>query len=356
MHALSADAHVFAAELRPPRAELLGHEGMDAWIDTYHAVRRLTREGTYVFLTDSAVGAPEEDNIRHLVTNLGSDAPRSRVVPFLTSKHPLEYCLSYADRAWQQRFPALVVLGGDRTIGPPRCVEHAWRLRSAIRSRQPELLLGGCANPHADAAWQAELLASPDFTGEFFLTQIVSHHHAAEAARFVEALERRGVRTPGMFGVFFYRSAKAATLAMLKEFLPVPVEELTREFAEGATPVDVCARSVRTLLDAGARHFYLSNLPLGRTSETLREILARAGISSQLRAKSLLISRSAPSSSSLPRAKQNLTYSSPVGPKSTPGTQPMRPCPIRNSAIAQERDGDVAPSGGAHEGSIRRNA
>ena len=35
---------------------------MDAWIDTYHAVRRLTREGTYVFLTDSAVGTPEEDN------------------------------------------------------------------------------------------------------------------------------------------------------------------------------------------------------------------------------------------------------------------------------------------------------
>jgi len=97
VQALSAGPHVCAAELRPPRAELMGHEGMDAWIDTYHAVRRLTREGTYVFLTDSAVGAPEEDNIRHLVANLGPDAPRSRVVPFLTSKHPLAYCLSYAD-------------------------------------------------------------------------------------------------------------------------------------------------------------------------------------------------------------------------------------------------------------------
>jgi hypothetical protein len=275
VHALSADPHVFAAELRPPRAELLGHEGMDAWIDTYHAVRRLTREGTYVFLTDSAVGTPEEDNIRHLVANLGPDAPRSRVVPFLTSKHPLEYCLSYADRARQQQFPALVVLGGDRTIGPPRCVEHAWRLRSAIRSRQPDLLLGGWANPHADAAWQAELLASPEFTGEFFLTQIVSHHHAAEVERLVKELERREVRTPGMFGVFFYRSAKPKTLAVLSEFLPVPAEELTREFAGGATPVDVCARTVRTLIDAGARHFYFSNLPLGRTSDTLAQILKR---------------------------------------------------------------------------------
>jgi hypothetical protein len=276
VHALSVDSHVFAAELRPPRAELLGYEGMDAWIDTYHAVRRLTRDGTYVCLTDSAVGTPEEDNIRHLVTNLGPDAPRSRVVPFLTSKHPLEYCLSYADRAWQLQFPALVVLGGDRTLGPPRCVEHAWQLRAAIRSRQPGLLLGGWANPHADPVWQAELLASPDFTGEFFLTQIVSHHHAVRVERFVKELDRREVRTPGMFGVFFYRSAKPKTLALLKEFLPVPVEELTREFADGATPVDVCARTVRTLIDAGARHFYISNLPLGRTSETLAEILRQA--------------------------------------------------------------------------------
>jgi len=277
LHALSADPHVFAAELRPPRAELLGQQGMDAWIDTYHAVRRLTREGTYVYLTDGAVGTPEEDNIRHLVANLGPDAPRSRVVPFLTSKHPLEYCLSYADRAWQQQFPALVVLGGDRTIGPPRCVEHAWQLRSAIRSRQPELLLGGWANPHTDPAWQAELLASPEFTGEFFLTQIVSHHHAAEVERFVRELERRDVRTPGMFGVFFYRSATPKTLAVLREFLPVPVEALTREFGAGATPVEICARTVRTLLAAGARHFYISNLPIGKTSETLRDILTRAG-------------------------------------------------------------------------------
>ena len=30
-------------------------------------------------MTDSAVGAHEEDNLRHLVTNLGSDVPRERV-------------------------------------------------------------------------------------------------------------------------------------------------------------------------------------------------------------------------------------------------------------------------------------
>src|SRR5712692_1438194 len=95
--ALRSGASVFGAELRPPRAELATKEGMDAWIDTYHAVRRLTREGTFVFLTDSAVGSQEEDNLRHLVTNLGNDVPRERIVPFLTSKHPLEYCLSYTE-------------------------------------------------------------------------------------------------------------------------------------------------------------------------------------------------------------------------------------------------------------------
>ena len=269
LDSLTSGASVFAAELRPPRAELLGHEGMDAWIDTYHSVLTLTREGTHVFLTDSAVGTPEEDNLRHLVTNMGPDAPRERVVPFLTSKHPLDYCLSYADRAWQQQFPALVVLGGDRHVGTPRCLEHAWQLRAAIRGRQPELVLGGWANPHADPVWQAGLLASPEFNGEFYLTQVVSHHTAGAVERFIREAERRGVGIPGVFGVFYYRSAKPKTLAMLSEFLPVPIEGLTADFATGLTPSEVCARSIRALRDAGARHFYISNLPLAWAFETL---------------------------------------------------------------------------------------
>src|SRR3954470_18382513 len=164
--ALRSQASVIAAELRPPRAELATHEGMDAWIDTYHAVTRLTRQGTYVFLTDSAVGAEEEDNLRHLVTNLGGDVPRDRIVPFLTSKHTLEYCLSYADRARQNGFPALVVLGGDKSVGTPRSVEHAWQLRRLLRERDRTLTLGGWANPHADPERQIDFLTTPDFHGE----------------------------------------------------------------------------------------------------------------------------------------------------------------------------------------------
>ena len=90
LEALRSTSRLVAAELRPPRAELATAASMDAWIDTYHAVRGLTRRGTFVFLTDSAVGLREEDNLRHLVTNLGSDVPRSHVVPFLTCKHTTE--------------------------------------------------------------------------------------------------------------------------------------------------------------------------------------------------------------------------------------------------------------------------
>ncbi len=278
LSALKSGGSVLAAELRPPRAELAAAEGMDAWIDTYHAVRRLTRQGTFVFLTDSAVGAAEEDNLRHLVTNLGLDVPRDRIVPFLTTKHALEYCLSYADRAHQSGFPALVVLGGDKSVGAPRSVEHAWQLRQLIRERDRALALGGWANPHADADRQVDFLVAEHAHAEFFLTQIVSHHSAEQVARFVRASERRGLTIPGLFGVFYYRSANPRTLDALNGFLPVPVEGLTREFGAGATPEDVCATTIRTLLDAGAKHFYISNLPLSRAQQVLNTILDKVGV------------------------------------------------------------------------------
>jgi hypothetical protein len=276
--ALLGSNRVIAAELRPPRAELGAAAGMDAWIDTYHSVRSLVRRGTHVFLTDSAVGLREEDNLRHLITNLGTDVPRDRIVPFLTCKHALEYCLNYADRAWQHGFPALVVLGGDTSVGPPRCVPHAWELRQRIRARRPELVLGGWANPHADASQQIDFLLGRDVTAEFFLTQIVSHHDAPLVERFVREGERRGLARPGVFGVFFYRSANARTLERLRAFLPVPVEGLTAEFAAGATPEEVCARTLQTLADRGARHFYISNLPHAGALGTLNRIIELAGI------------------------------------------------------------------------------
>jgi hypothetical protein len=78
--------------------------------------------------------------------------------------------------------------------------------------------------------------------------------------------------------VFYYRSANPKTLNVLRSFLPVPVEELTREFGEGATAEDVCARTLRGLVDAGARHFYISNLPVAQAQHVLGSILSKANL------------------------------------------------------------------------------
>ncbi len=273
---LREPAALVSVELRPPRAELDAAAGRDAWIDTYHAVRGLVRSETFVFLTDSAVGAREEHTLRHLVINLGTDVPRDRVVPFLTTKHSLEFCLSYAERASHEGFPALVVLGGDKSVGPPRCVNHAWELREEIRRHVPELSLGGWANPHANPRTQVGYLAEPHITAEFFLTQVVSHHDEAAVAAFNEEFARQRIDLPGIFGVFYYRSANPRTLDTLKNFLPVPIDGLRREFSEGATPDEVCARTIRVLRRAGVKHFYVSNLPVGRARQTLARVLALA--------------------------------------------------------------------------------
>ena len=214
------------------------------------------------------------------MTNLGRDVGRDHVIPFLTSKHSLEFCLSYAEQTWQQGFPSLVVLGGDKSVGRPRCIEHAWQLREKIRAREPRLTLGGWANPYGDPAAQVEYLTDDCFNAEYYLTQIVSHLDTAPVERFINEAARRGIGKPGMFGVFYYRSANARTLAALRQFLPVPIEGLTREFDGGATAIDVCARTLRAMMDVGARHFYISNLPLHGATSTLAAILDRLDISS----------------------------------------------------------------------------
>lgn len=274
--ALRSGSRVRSVELRPPRVELDAAAGRDAWIDTYHAVRGLVRSDMFVFLTDSAVGMQEEHNLRHLVANLGTDIPRDHVVPFLTTKHTLEYCLDYAERALQEGFPSLVVLGGDRSVGPPRCVAHAWELRKLIAQHVPGLSLGGWANPHADAAQQAGFLADADFNGEFYLTQVISHHERSALGRFIAEVDRRNVALPGVFGVFYYRSANPKTLAQLERFLPVPTGALLAEFAAGASAEEICARTLVALREAGVEHVYISNLPLTKAKQTVERILALA--------------------------------------------------------------------------------
>jgi len=262
---------LLAVELRPPRSTLSAAEGLEAWIDANHSVRRLSELDTVVFLTDNAVGSREEENLQHLLSNLGPDADPGKLVPFLTSKHSLDYCTWYAQRAAQGGFRSLVVLGGDRHDGVARCVPHAQELRRLLRAKVPGLTLGGWANPNRDAVEQVGWLADSSFEGEFFLTQVVSHFRLSPVERFLAETQRRGLALPGLFGVFYYRSGNPKTLARLGQFIPVPDEEVRQAFASGVTPDELAAATLRELFALGIRSVYISNLP---TLEAPR-ILAR---------------------------------------------------------------------------------
>ena len=270
---LREDRPLATVELRPPRTGLSSADTMELWIDMYHSIQRLTRHDTILFLTDNAVGLSEEENLGHLTANLAGDVDPSRIVPFLTSKHSVEYCLMHASRAASHGFEALTVLGGDHTAGPPRCVPHARELRALIRKRVPRLDLGGWANPHRPAAEQVDYLVDDRFEAEFYLTQVVSHHSIRAVEQFLKEGRRLGVRQPGVFGVFLYRSANPATLARLAEFFPVPAAELTREFEAGLTPEEICAKTVRALRDVGADKVYLSNLGFEQVDARYRRIV-----------------------------------------------------------------------------------
>jgi hypothetical protein len=266
-----------AVELRPPPAGLAAGDAMDLWIDMAHEVRRLARHDTVLFLTDNAVGAAEEENLRHLATNLADEISPARAVPFLTSKHALDYCVLYAARAASHGYQALTVLGGDQRVGAPRCVPHASELRQVLRQRVPGLALGGWANPHRDPSRQVDFLLDRGYSAEFYLTQIVSHHEIRAVEAFVREAALRGVAMPGVFGVFLYRSANPRTLARLAEFLPVPAEGVTRDFAAGRGAEEICAETIRRLRDAGVERVYVSNLGVKGAAERYRGLLDALG-------------------------------------------------------------------------------
>lgn len=274
---LRAPEVLIAAELRPPAARLSTADTMDNWIDMAHEVAQLARHDTVLFLTDNAVGAAEEENLRHLATNLAGEVDPAKVVPFLTCKHTLDYCVLYAARAAARGYRAITVLGGDHRVGPARCLPHAYQLRRMLQQRVPQLQLGGWANPHGDPVRMVNFLLDAEFAASFYLTQIVSHYdmHAVEA--FVREATRRGVTVPGVFGVFYYRSANPVTLARLAEFLPVPAEGLARDFAAGRSPTEICATTIRRLREIGVTRVYVSNLGIRGAAERYRAVVEAVG-------------------------------------------------------------------------------
>src|SRR5947207_13735748 len=119
-------------EMCPPRMDLPLEKSVDAWIDSNRLMRKITSLGRFVFMTDGAIGRREEPNLRHVTVNLGPEADRSRIIPILTTKHSLEYCLEFAKRSYTLGFTSLVVLGGEKSCDTPRCVEHAYQFRRLL--------------------------------------------------------------------------------------------------------------------------------------------------------------------------------------------------------------------------------
>jgi len=272
-----------AVELRPPRSGLRTREGMDAWIDLRHAIRRLSKHGTFTFLTDDAVGSAEEESLAHVSANIGPAADLRRIVPILTAKHTLSYCRTFASRAVSEGMDALTVTGGDRRVGPERCVPHGSDLRALLRKMEYSgkslpLALGGWVNPHKGPDPQLHHIVLRSSRADFALTQIVSHHSLSAVEAFLEALERRRIEIPMIFGVFFYRSSNAQTLQRLGNFFPVPATQLTTEFGQGADPFEICARSIRGLWSLGIRKIYVSNLRAPSAQRGLGRLLEVAGV------------------------------------------------------------------------------
>ena len=78
---------------------------------------------------------------------------------------------------------------------------------------------------------------------------------------------------PGVFGVFLYRSANPRTLEQLANYFPVPAEGITRDFAEGLSPEEICARTIRALREVGVDKVYVSNLGFDRPDARYRRIV-----------------------------------------------------------------------------------
>ena len=248
---------------------------MSAWIDLHHTLGGLTREDIFVFLTDNAVGAAEEQNLAHVGANVGDSVDVRRIVPILTCKHSLEYCTTFAVRAASDGFDSLTVLGGDVSVPPPRCVPHGRDLREILSAIVPEVTLGGWVNPHRDPQQQVAFLSAADAEADYALSQIVSHHSVDAVERFVAEIERSELHKPVVYGVFFYRSANPKTLATLANFFPVPAGALTAEFDAGNSAEEICARTIRRLRDVGADKIYVSNLGERGARRRLSRILDR---------------------------------------------------------------------------------
>jgi 5,10-methylenetetrahydrofolate reductase len=138
----------------------------------------------------------------------------------------------------------------------------------------PELALGAWANPFRDPEEQIDHLLDSAVRADYVVTQVVSHHGIDSLDRFLETAARRGMTLPILVGIFYYRSGNPRTLERLANFIPVPTEALKREFSAGASPEEVCSRTLAALRERGLEKVYLSNLEPRAAEERIRRVEA----------------------------------------------------------------------------------
>ena len=119
---------------------------------------------------------------------------------------------------------------------------------------------------------QVEFLQATEFTGEFYLTQIVSHHELEPVAQFMETA-RGEAESPGpVWRVLLPQRESGDT----RDAQPVPACACARS-GKGVRLRRHAGRgrrgTIRAMMNVGVRHFYVSNLPLGRAESTLTAIL-----------------------------------------------------------------------------------
>ena len=175
LQSIASGQSVFAAELRPPRAELARPP---AW--TRGSIPT-TRCGS---LSAAAGRVPhrqrrrteEEDNLRHLVTNLGRRRARDPRRAVSDVEAPA--------RLLPARTPTARISTASSARGPRRrqasARRDAWSTRGSC-ARDPAARAGararGLGQPARRSGAQVDYLLDRA-TAEFYLTQIVSHHSA----------------------------------------------------------------------------------------------------------------------------------------------------------------------------------
>ena len=260
-------------EIRPPRGGMDPSETIDVWIDLHHSVRRLLKEERFVFVTDNAVGADEEENLAHLAANLGEEVDLRRVVPFLTCKHTLDYCLMYAARAGSARIEALTVLGGGPLCWPtargPACLSvegddsgAGARARVGRLGQPPPLRIGAGGFPGIRVI-RGQVLSDPG--------RVASQSGPGRCPARRKGAPRGG--GAGRLRRLPLPERQPDHVGEARRIFPRPAQALTREFGAGATAEEVCARTIRALRDAGADKVFVSNLGWRGAADRLGRIL-----------------------------------------------------------------------------------